>query len=75
MYRVILHGKLGGQELQVTSTASVIAPTMYNEFPEVELFLRMNGHGKTNIKYEDKYFTEDAYLEADSTFLISFLSH
>jgi len=68
MYRVILHGKLGGQEVRVTSTASVIAPTMYNEFPEVEMFLRLNSWGQTIIKYEDKYFTENAFLEADSTF-------
>jgi len=68
MYRVILHGKLGGQEVRVTSTASVIAPTMYNEFPEVEMFLRLNSWGRTIIKYEDKYFTENDFLEADSTF-------
>jgi len=68
MYRVILNGKLGGQEVQVTSIASVVAPTMYNEFPEVELFLRMNGWGQTIIKYEDKYFTEDNFIEVDSTF-------
>lgn len=67
-YRVILHGKLGGQELQVTSTASIIAPTMLNEFPEVESFLRINGHGRTNIKYEEKFFMEDDFIEADSTF-------
>jgi len=68
IYRVILNGKLGGQEVTVTSTASVIAPTMLNEFPEVESFLRMNSWGETIIKYEDKFFTEDAFLEADSTF-------
>ncbi len=68
MYRVILHGKLGGQEVQVTSTAAVIGPTMLNEFPEVESFLRMNGWGETIVKYEDKYFTEDDFMEADSTF-------
>jgi len=67
-YRVILHGKLGGQELQVTSTASIIAPTMLNEFPEVESFLRINGQGRTNIKYEEKFFMEDDFIEADSTF-------
>ena len=68
IYRVILNGKLGGQEVTVTSTASIIAPTMLNEFPEVESFLRLNSWGETIIKYEDKFFTEDAFLEADSTF-------
>ncbi|MBE9491393.1 MAG: ABC transporter permease [Bacteroidetes bacterium] len=68
IYRVILNGKLGGQEVRVTSTASVIAPTMLNEFPEVESFLRLNTWGETIIKYEDKFFTENAFIEADSTF-------
>lgn len=68
IYRVILNGKLGGQEVTVTSTASVIAPTMLNEFPEVESFLRINGQGRTNIKYGDKFFVEDDFIEADSTF-------
>ncbi len=67
-YRVILHGKLGGQEVQVTSTASIIAPTMLNEFPEVESFLRLNGGGPRNIQYGEKFFVEDHFLEADSTF-------
>jgi len=67
-YRVILNGKLGGQEVMVTSTASIIGPTMLNEFPEVESFLRINGWGEAILKYEDKYFTEDHFLEADSTF-------
>ena len=68
IYRVILNGKLGGQEVTVTSTASPIGPTMFNEFPGVEAFLRMNGWGETIIQYEDQFFTERAFLEADSTF-------
>ena len=68
LYRVILHGKMGGQELQVTSTAAPIGPTMLNEFPEVEDFLRMNGRWEVPIAYKDRYFIEKHYLEADSSF-------
>ncbi|HPE58117.1 MAG TPA: ABC transporter permease [Bacteroidales bacterium] len=68
IYRVILHGKISGQEVQVTSTASPIGPTMVNEFPEVENYLRINGWGETIIKYNDIPFTEDAFIEADSSF-------
>jgi len=68
IYRVILNGKLGGQEVTVTSTASIIAPTMLNEFPEVESFLRINSLGETVIKYDEKFFTENAFLEVDSSF-------
>lgn len=68
IYRVILNGNLGGQEVRVTSTASIIAPTMLNEFPEVESFLRLNGWGQTNIKFGEKFFTENQFIEADSSF-------
>jgi len=72
IYQVVLHGRLGGQEVQVYATASVIGPTMLNEFPEVESFLRMNEWDKTVIKYDEKYFTEDDFMEADSTFFSFF---
>lgn len=68
MYRVILNGKMGGQELTVTSTASPIGPAMREEFPEVENFLRMNGWGETLIKHDNDRFIEDNFLEADSSF-------
>ena len=68
IYRVILHGKISGQEMKVTSTAAPIGPTMVEEFPEVENCLRINGWGETIIKYEEAVFTEEHFIEADSTF-------
>jgi len=68
IYRVILEGKLGGQELRVTSTASPIGPTMLNEFPEVEDYTRINGWGETIIKHGEQSFNEKAFIEADSSF-------
>lgn len=72
IYRVTLNGKMGGQEVTVAYTASVIGPTMYQEFPEVESYLRMNPWGETVIRLGDKYFTEDDFLEADSAFFSFF---
>lgn len=68
IYRLILNGKIGGQELKVTSTASPIGPTMKNEFPEVADFLRMNGRGKIVVRSEDRFYTENDFVEADSSF-------
>lgn len=68
IYRVILNGKMGGQEVTVTSTASPIGPTMLNEFPEVENYLRMNRWGETTLQYGENFFTERYFVEADSTF-------
>jgi putative ABC transport system permease protein len=68
IYRVILDGKIGGQEVQVSSTASPIGPTMLQEFPEVEDYTRLNVWGSTILKVEENNFTEDAFMEVDSSF-------
>ncbi|MBE0668313.1 MAG: ABC transporter permease [Bacteroidales bacterium] len=68
IFRLILNGKIGGQEITASSTAAVIGPTMAREFPEVEDFLRMNGWGPTVIEYNNQSFTEEHFIEADSSF-------
>jgi putative ABC transport system permease protein len=68
IYRVILNGKIGGQEITGSFTCSPIGPTMAKEFPEVEDFLRMTGRGPTIIEYGDQTFTDDNTIEADSSF-------
>ena len=69
IFRLILNGKIGGQELNAAYTASPIGPTMVKEFPEVEDFLRMNGgYGPTVVEYNNKTFIEEHLVEADSSF-------
>jgi putative ABC transport system permease protein len=68
IFRMILNGKIGGQEVTVTYSAAVIGPTMLKEVPEVEDFLRMNGMGPTTIEYNKQAFTDDHIVEADSSF-------
>ncbi|MCU0379241.1 MAG: ABC transporter permease [Bacteroidales bacterium] len=68
IYRLILDGKIGGQEITGAYTASVIGPTMAREFPEIEDFLRLNGWGPTVIEYNNQTFTEENLIEADSSF-------
>jgi putative ABC transport system permease protein len=41
---------------------------MAREFPEVEDFLRMNGWGPTVIEYNKQTFTEEHFIEVDSSF-------
>ena len=68
IFRLILNGKIGGQEVTTTSSAAVIGPTMAKEFPEIEDFLRMTGSGPTVIEYNSQVFTEEHLIEADSSF-------
>jgi putative ABC transport system permease protein len=68
IYRVILSGRIGGQDALVSYTASPIGPAMLNEFPEVENFLRMNSWGETLIRFGEKRLLDNEFLEADSSF-------
>jgi len=68
IYRLVLNGKIGGQEFVGAYTCAIIGPTMLNEFPEIENFLRMTGRGPTVVEYKDLTFTDDHVVEADSTF-------
>jgi putative ABC transport system permease protein len=68
IFRAILNGKIGGQELTVSYSAAVMGPTMLKEFPEIEDFLRMSGNGPTVIEYNNQKFTEENMIEADSSF-------
>jgi putative ABC transport system permease protein len=68
IFRAILNAKIGGQEVTVATSASVMGPTMLREFPEVEAFCRMTGRGPTIIEYNNQTFTEEHLVEADSSF-------
>ncbi len=68
IYRLVLNGKLGGQEFIGAYTCAPIGPTMLREYPEVEDYLRMTGRGPTVVEYGDQTFTDDHVIEADSSF-------
>jgi putative ABC transport system permease protein len=68
IYRTILDGKIGGQEVVTTSSPPVMGPTLLKEFPEIEDFLRMTGSGPTVIEYNNITFTEEHLIQADSSF-------
>ncbi|MCU0363766.1 MAG: ABC transporter permease, partial [Bacteroidales bacterium] len=68
IYRTILNGKIGGQELTVAYSPPIMGSTLVKEFPEVESFLRLTGRGPTVVEYNTQVFTEDHIIEADSSF-------
>ena len=68
IFRTILNGKIGGQEVTTSSSPAIMGPTMVKEFPEIEDFLRMNGRGPTVIEVNNQTFTEEHMIEADSSF-------
>jgi putative ABC transport system permease protein len=69
IYRVGLHGKIGTQELTVSSTCYPLAGAMQSTIPGIEqtvrLWPRLQG---MVVKNGDKAFTERSMYFADSTF-------
>jgi putative ABC transport system permease protein len=68
IYRVVLNGKIGGQEIVASWSAFPVGPAVRDEFPEVEAFLRLNTWGETVVRHEDQAFIEPRFMEADSSF-------
>jgi len=68
IYRLVLNGKLGGQELSFSSSAAPIGPTMLKEFAEVEDFVRLNRWGQAILKNGTQSYMESDFMEADSSF-------
>jgi len=68
IWRLYLKGKLGETELEGAWTCSPAAPALKQDFPEVVDAVRLNTWGETVIKYKDRSFIEDGFMEADSTF-------
>jgi putative ABC transport system permease protein len=68
IYRILLNGKIGGQEVNVSSIASIVGPTLSEELPEVDNFLRMNSMTGTVVTHGEDSFIEDDFIEADSSF-------
>jgi putative ABC transport system permease protein len=72
IFRIVLNGKISGQEILGSYTCAPIGPTMTREFPEVEGFLRMQGWGPMVVEYKDQTFTDEHIVAADSSFFSFF---
>jgi putative ABC transport system permease protein len=68
IFRTILNGKIGGQEITAATSAAIMGPTLLKEFPEIEDYLRMSRRGPTVVEYNNQTFTEEHLIEADSSF-------
>ena len=66
--RLVLKGKLGETEVEAAWTSAPAAFALKQDFPEVVDAVRINTWGETVIKYKDRSFIEDSFMEADSTF-------
>lgn len=75
IYRLGLHGRIGGQEMKTSNSSLPVGPAMKAEIPGVEEVIRLKyatvGAGYA-MRNEDKIFTEERILLADSNFFTFF---
>lgn len=68
IYRLLLDGKIGEQEILGSFTPAPMAAAFKEEIPDIIEAVRMDNWEETVIRYEDKTFIEDHFVLADSTF-------
>jgi putative ABC transport system permease protein len=68
IFRTILNGKIGGQEVTIATSPAIMGPTMLREFPEVEDYCRLTRMGPSVVEYKNQAFTDDHIIQADSSF-------
>ncbi len=68
IYRIGLHGKIAGQEVNTANSCPPLAAGMVAEIPGVEAATRINKRDGIVFKNEALAFTEDKILYADSNF-------
>lgn len=69
IYQVGLHGKIGGQDIRTSNTCPPMSSALVAEIPEVEEATRVSPYfGNPSVKYNEKAFTDERVLFADSNF-------
>lgn len=68
IFRVILNGKIGGQEVTIATSPAIMGSTLLKEFPEIEDYCRLAKKGPSVVEYNCKAFTDENIIEADSSF-------
>ena len=69
IYRVILHGKMGGSEFDAAVCGAPMGPHFMAEIPGVKAFTRLfNIPGTKLVSFEDKKIYEEQILYVDSMF-------
>jgi putative ABC transport system permease protein len=73
IYRLGAHETATGLDIRVARSARELGKILYEEFPEVEAFVRANNWDRTVVKYEDKgdvkkVFKEEHIIRADSNY-------
>jgi len=67
LYRMHFYGSLFEQEIDIPQVGDPWGPLLQSEYPAVEQFVRLRGHGDFLVRYQDNSYREEEVVFADST--------
>ena len=68
VYRLTLHGRIAGQDINTFTTSPPLGPAMLTEIPGIESFTRVQTTGELIVRFEEESFIEKDFINADSNF-------
>ncbi|SEP11691.1 ABC transporter permease [Mucilaginibacter sp. OK283] len=75
VFRVAQHGEWNGGKFNLAVTSPPYGPTLKNDYPEVEDFVRIDAEGGGKVVYGDKQVNEGGILFTDNGFFNIFSHH
>ena len=72
IYRVATHALLGETEMEIPQSMAPMGPTLYNDYSEIQNFVRIRTAGQTLILLEEEKFYEEKIYRVDTSFFSIF---
>lgn len=68
IFRVTLHGRIGGNDINIAGASAPAGPALMRDYPGVEAYTRLNTNGTFLVKNGEKQFLEERVIFTDSNF-------
>lgn len=68
IFRVTLHGRIGGNDINLAGASAPTGPALMSDYPGVEAYTRLNTNGTFLVKNGEKRFLEERVIFTDSNF-------
>ncbi|MBO9613962.1 MAG: ABC transporter permease [Dyadobacter sp.] len=68
IFRVTLHGRIGGNDINIAGASAPAGPALLRDYPGVEAYARLSTNGTFLVKNGEKRFLEERVVFTDSNF-------
>ncbi|PSL28725.1 ABC transporter permease [Dyadobacter jiangsuensis] len=68
IFRVTLHGRIGGNDINIAGASAPAGPALLRDYPGVEAYTRLSSNGTFLVKNGEKRFLEERVIFTDSNF-------